>query len=216
MYNQDDFIAATELSYRAIDREINSKKRSPTRLKAIQDQVLTNLRESFGPNASAEDAKLQRVEGLYHRKKFPIVVTQNEEPVLCIGTTFTLGGYESNIINYFQSLLGESVNLQMSEKNYASILVIPTQIKRTNRGNVTYDDIKPSHFRKFFELMGAQRQAFTPMALGCQIVAIDYDRKTLEAVNPVDIFQGEDLVHFQDFLSMEQFFDKIENFCRNL
>jgi hypothetical protein len=216
MYNQDEFIAAAELSYRAIDREINSKKRSPIRLKAIQDQILANLRDSFGPNASAEDAHLQPVDGLYHRKNFPIVVKRNDEPVLCIGTTFTLGGYESNIINYFQSILGESVNLQMSGKNYASIQIIPTQIKRTNNGNVTYDDIKPSNFRKFYELLGSEHQAFTPMALGCQIVAIDYDQKTLEAVNPANIFEGEDLVHFQDFLSMEQFFDKIENFCRNL
>lgn len=215
MYNQEAFIEAVEQAYRSIDQAQGSTRRSPARIRGVQSQVLESIRGSFAEGATAQPAGLQEVVGFYHRKNFPIVVRQNNVPALCIGTTLTLGGYESNIINYFQSILGESVNLQQTPARYASIQIIPTRIRRRNN-NQLFESLNADHFTMFYNLMRAMNPPYTPLALGCAIVEIDYASRTVQPANLTNIFSEEQLVQYRDFLSMDQFFDKIEQFCQNL
>ena len=150
MYTPEEFNHHVQLAYNYIE---NGHRKSPNRLYLLQQHIAAVSRILL-PDLNVQAPDLQTIDGYFHQKQFPIVIRQDSNPICCIGTTFTLGSYASNIYNYFQEITGEAVNMQLDNVHYCSIWVIPTRIrKKRKNGTIFFQTVTQNHFQKFFRLM---------------------------------------------------------------
>lgn len=227
IYSEQDFLNAIALSF------LNYKAhgaRSTRKLEPLHEYVADVLRKIWGRDYSISSLepnnKEKVVEGKYYFKKIDVTVTHNNNPVFCLGIKFITSNYKQNANNYFESMMGETANIQTIPKlKYAHLIIV----RKNTPYYKKYDVVNPSKIErlshldliKYLKLMFDSPYPHQPYGL-C-IFPIDINEKTNEAtlVKYESLFDDEDSSEynkkvysalFYDYFSPETFFSRIEKY----
>ncbi len=226
LYVESDFLKAISRSY------INYKTygaRSTRKLEPIHKYITDVLKLIWGSDYSISSLELNNkemvVDGKYYPKRIDITVTKNENPIFCLGIKFITGNYKQNSNNYFESMMGETANIQaLPNIKYAHLIILrrytPYYTKNEPLNPSKIEKITQYDLIKYLKLMYDKPYPHQPYLL-C-IYPIDIDDKTNEVVfvNYELLFENnenmeekaEKLDLFHDCFSPENFFMRISKF----
>lgn len=210
VYDHAKFIGVVEQSF---DNYLTYGKRSSKKMLPIHNYLANSLFTVFG-NAyevfCMERNKEYKVTGKYYDKNVDIAVVRNNTPVMCVGVKFITSNYKQNANNYFESILGETANIQTVENvPYAHMLIF--------RRNTPYYDISGSvkrietlsddDMRKYIRLMFDFNYLHRPFGLGISIV--DIENKAVQESDYYSIFSAQVADVLTNTLSNKKLFQDI-------
>lgn len=212
MYDQDTFVEHIQDS---VDYIAAGNEKKPDRLASIQEYITEQLVELAGGEES--DLLLQSggvdIPGAYLSKEVPIAMYKEGQIVLCVSTSLANSGFVKNASNKFHDMVGVTANIQSSEIKYVKVIVLPTVIPDKDRnGNITArHDLTAAHVRPYLNLMQDDEGFHQPFAIGICLISIDPDGR-VTAVDPFEFFEEPFAQQFQENLSMDALFDKLQEF----
>jgi len=217
LFEKTDLISAIELSFQNY-RE--SGARSPKKLIPIHGYFASILSKIFGNNYEisymGENSKELTVSGKYYPKDIDITVTKNDIPVFCLGIKFITSNYKQNSNNYFETMMGETANIQTSGIPYAQLIIFrartPYYEKNENRKAKKIETIKDKDMQKYLNLRFDNPQAHRPNYLGIQFVNIDEKNGKVELTDASSVLSSNIAKLLYDNLSLEKFFEEIKSF----
>ena len=122
-----EFLNKLELSFREF---LNSGSRSNKKLKIIHGFLKKKLKEKLGKNyeinsLDEKNGKEEKILGKYYPKTVDISIKKIEEKkvVGAISLKFVMQNYLQNSNNYFENLLGETVNIRTKFITYFHIFI---------------------------------------------------------------------------------------------
>ena len=123
------FLTAIQESFNSF---IESKtSRSPAKLKPLHGRIAKDLVTKLGEgykiwSQGYGEGKEKKMAGRYMNKMVDIVIqnTETEEDVAGVAIKFVMQNYSQNSNNYFESMLGETVNLRSAGFRYFQVFVI--------------------------------------------------------------------------------------------
>lgn len=151
-------------------------KRSSRKVSPIHNYLADVLNQIFGDSYEVfcmDRNREFKVTGKYYNKNVDITVTKNGSPVFCLGVKFITSNYKQNANNYFESMLGETANVQaVHNVPYAHLIIFR---KKTpyfdSNGNIKKMEIlSDSDMRKYIKLMFDLNHLHKPFGLGITIV----------------------------------------------
>lgn len=74
------------------------------------------------------EGKEHKISGRYVDKTVDITISENNTPVAGIAVKYVMSNYSQNSNNYFENMLGETVNIRCAKIPYFQIFVIPDKI----------------------------------------------------------------------------------------
>jgi hypothetical protein len=184
-YKEQELMNALEASFKA-DKEYGA--RSNAKLKKLHKYFANVLLDIWGNDFEVfylgdkklgDKTKEKKVEGKYYPKSIDITVTKNGEPVFCLGIKFVTSNYKQNANNYFESMMGETANIQANKLPYAHLIILrqPTPYyPKNSKVPSKWETINDHDIKKYSELIFENPQAHRPDYLGIQL--IDIDEKT--------------------------------------
>lgn len=94
------------------------------------------------------------IEGKYASKKVDITVYKNDVPIAGYAVKFVMRNFSQNVVNYFDNMLGETVNIRSKNIPYFQILILFDKIPYFKSGGVIdhwedYTNIKKDKFNKY-------------------------------------------------------------------
>jgi len=127
---ENNFLNALTNSFHAF---IDTGSRSNKKLRILHSSISNDLINLLGPDYSVKslnigDGKEGKIEGRYINKNVDIVILQNEIVLAGIGVKFVMQNYSQNSNNYFENMLGETVNIRSNNIPYFQIFVIPEKM----------------------------------------------------------------------------------------
>lgn len=217
LFEKIDLIAAIELSFQHY-RE--SGARSPKKLIPIHGYFASILSKIFGNKYEifymGKDSKELTVQGKYYPKDIDITVTRNNIPIFCLGIKFITSNYKQNANNYFETMMGETANIQTCGIPYAQLIIFraktPYYEKNENRKARKIEIIKDKDMQKYLNLQFDNPQAHRPNYLGIQFVDIDEKIGKVELTDASSILSHNIVKLLYDNLSLDKFFKEIESF----
>ncbi len=217
-YREDDFLKAIEASFKAYKK---TGARSTEKLKPIHKFVAETLSDIFGGGYSlhymCNDNKEKKVEGKYYPKDIDVTVTKNDKPVFCLGIKFVTSNYKQNANNYFESMMGETANIQsLGNLPYAQLIILrhltPYYLKNDSVLPSKIETIKDKDVSKYMRLMYDQPQAHRPNNLGILLVDIDEPSGSVSATDLGKSFSEEIVKCLSGKFSLTKFFDEISEY----
>ncbi len=216
-YSEEKFIAAIAKSFETYKLK---GARSPEKIKPLHSYVAQVLSaiwgEMFETNFMGENSKEKRLDGKYYPKNIDITVSRNQKPVFCVGVKFVTSNYKQNANNYFESMMGETANIQTTVIPYAHLIIFryetPYYKKNETQKPKKLERVNEKDLTKYLKLAMDAKQAHRPEALG--IMLVDIDEKTRQ-VNPTQMrqkFSKEFVEAFERYLSVPAFVDAIEKY----
>lgn len=209
MYKEDDFIKAISDSFNKY-KEFGA--RSTEKLKPIHKFLAETLQNIFGADYElhymGNNSKESSVEGKYYPKNIDMTVTKDNKPVFCVGLKFVTSNYKQNANNYFESMMGETANIQANKGlPYAHVIVLrhetPYYKKDNSVGKI--EIINEKDLSKYLKLAFDIQQAHKPFAIGILLIAIDEQTSEVKVVKPERILTKEFAELFENKLSMHNF-----------
>jgi hypothetical protein len=125
-YSEQEFLKAIGQSY-ANYKAYGS--RSTRKLEPLHKYVTETLRRIWGADYTIGSMEPNNkeiiVEGKYYPKRIDVTVTQNADPIFCLGIKFITGNYKQNSNNYFENMMGETANIQaVPQLKYAHLIIL--------------------------------------------------------------------------------------------
>lgn len=114
----------------SFDKFIESgSSRSNSKLKPLHGYFAKRISDSLGPEYSVKslgfgDGKEYVIDGKFNKKKVDITVINKERVVAGIGVKFIMQNYHQNSNNYFESMIGETVNAKMAGYLYYQVVIM--------------------------------------------------------------------------------------------
>lgn len=90
--------------------------------------------EVFALGAQGSFNREEYIEGLYKNKQVDITITENGNTVAGIAVKFIMRNYAQNSINYFETMLGETVNIRSKGYHYFQIVIAFDKIPYFEKG----------------------------------------------------------------------------------
>ena len=162
--------------------------RSTAKLIPIHGWFHRSIEESFGEDvldvqSLHQGGREAKVEGHYYEKKVDIAVfsaegprRDGEEPLLIISLKFAISSLKKNVNNYFEHLMGETMNLRRAGIAVAAFSVLPVSCPKLNAaGDPTGnpDVLVDGDLRKYSALFEDEGNDLgRPDALGIQLVQL--------------------------------------------
>lgn len=250
MYNENKFLQALSQSFK---NYLEYGARSTEKLKPIHLFLAQTLQDIFGEGyeihydsdainpkivytrnykgkkkgePKGEPFKELKVTGKYYDKNVDVAITKDGNPVFCLGIKFVTSNYEQNSNNYFEAMLGETLNLQGNSILYAHLTIFRKHTpyyKKSNKGEtkklkkietVAFDKLK-----KYVEL--DKDEKLRPFATAVFFIDIcdendkpikndfDVEKSKINKIELIDI--DKKLEH----LSIEKLFEKIKGLVTN-
>ncbi len=107
-------------------QEIQREKLKP--LHRFVADLMTNVwGGEFGVSFMGEKSREMSVNGKYYPKDIDVTITHSGEPIFCIGIKFITSNYKQNANNYFESMMGETANIQAATIPYAHLIILRYQ-----------------------------------------------------------------------------------------
>ena len=172
MFNEKSFCVAVEESFSMYKKH---GARSPAKLKPIHRYFADVLKsiwgEGFEVHYLGADTKELTIAGKYYPKDIDITITQNEIPVFCLGIKFVTSNYKQNANNYFESMMGETANIQaLGSLPYAQLVVFrhktPYYKKNDAENPAKIEVIKDKDIHKYLNLVFDNPQVHRPNFVG--------------------------------------------------
>ena len=110
--------------------------------------------DGFNLTGDTSEVKEQKVEGKYYDKNVDISVSKNGIVLGSIGVKFICGNYSQNANNYFENMLGETVNLRSNNQPYSQLIILPEFVPYYNQKSVCtkLEYIQAHHIEKYAKL----------------------------------------------------------------
>jgi len=153
------------------------------------------------------------VSGQYYDKMVDIVVTFEEKPIFCLGIKFVMSNYEQNANNYFESMIGETANIQRKEIPYAHIIILRRECPYYSEdGTLKKNEIiKEEHLLKYSKLVNDICLPHKPHSIGIYMVNIDENIKEVNTFD-ISILNSTFQSIMQNALSVENVFQQMSNY----
>jgi hypothetical protein len=237
MYNEQDFIQAIVESFQKY-KEFGP--RSPEKLKPLHKYFADALQAIFGATyelhfnsgktqfksvtyttEKRQEMKIKQVpigeltvEGQYYPKDIDMAVTYQDKPVFCLGLKFITSNFSQNANNYFESMMGETANIQRKSVPYAQIVIFRKHIPYYKKdGSVKrWESVTDKDLNKYLKLMYDTHFPHQPKAIGLMFVDIDEVTGLVEKMDLVASF-GKNLTELlENKLSVRNLFAEIEDY----
>jgi hypothetical protein len=218
MFDEKSFITAVEESFRKYKER---GARSTEKLKPIHRYFASVLKAIWGNGFETHylgtDTKELTVTGKYYSKDIDIAITRREKPVFCLGIKFVTSNYKQNANNYFESMMGETANIQaLGGLPYAQLIVLrhetPYYEKNETEIPKKIEIINDKGIQKYLNLVFDSPQAHRPNFIGIQV--IDLDEKTGKvSLTPVEKSFSENVAKLlKEKLALSHFFNEIKQY----
>ncbi len=220
MYNEQDFIQAISVSFQKYQK---FGARSTQKLKPIHKFLAETLQSIFGAEYElhylGDGSKEKTVEGKYYPKDIDMTITKDNKPLFCVGLKFVTSNYKQNANNYFESMMGETANIQANKGlPYAHIIILrhetPYYKKDGSIGKI--EVINEKDLSKYLKLAFDTHQAHKPYAIGILLIAIDEATATVKVVHPASFLSKEFAELFENKMSIRTLFAEIEDYKKYL
>lgn len=201
--------------------------RSPEKLKPIHEFIAVSLKNIWGNHIyeyfynSCENKEL-KVSWKYYNKDIDITVTKHGEPIFCVWVKFITSNYKQNANNYFESMMGETANIQANNNlPYAQIIIFRDETpyyKKSQSYNETreiwkIEKISEKDLQKYLNLEFDLNQAHKPFAIGIIMIHIDDEDKKVSLVDFAEVIENPKMVTLlKNNLSFEQFFKRVGDY----
>ena len=163
------------------------------------------------------DDKEEQIEGQYYTKRVDIAVIDGNKPIAAIGLKFVTSNYKQNNVNYFENMLGETVNLRRKNYGYAQVIVIRKEMPyKLKSGKTTkIERISEKNLRKYVQLVKDKDYPHRPDLMSIAIVDFPADQLPRLAEGDSDLgLSAETIRMLQNELSLANFFIKFPHLCQ--
>lgn len=219
-------INSIKVSY---DAYVEHGARSNKKILPIHETVADILKSIWGDDYEYKYATLNKdnkeinVPGKYYDKMIDITILKNGDPILCFGVKFVTSNYKQNSNNYFESMLGETANIQATGNKlpYFHMIVLPHKLPYFSKGSgkirektiEKIEEVNEHDIRKYIRLAFDVPYPHQPKALGILVVDLDIDSlKINDAYNTSGIFSDNFNKSFINKLSMDNLFEEIKKY----
>ncbi|WP_159469122.1 hypothetical protein [Dyadobacter sp. 3J3] len=217
MYHENDFLESISSSFLKY-KEYGA--RSTQKLYPIHKYITDILKKIWDDKYEyfflGEGSKEAKIDGKYYPKDVDIAVFKDGKTIFCLGIKFITSNYKQNANNYFESMMGETANIQANKIPYAHIIVMryETPYYKKNDSSISskIEIISRKDIQKYLNLIYDTPQAHRPSDLCIFLVDIDEKTNIVKKTNINNAF-GEDFANLiEQKLSPENFFKEIENY----
>jgi len=221
MYDENDFLKALSQSFK---NYLEYGARSTEKLKPIHLFLANTLQSIFGEGYQThylgENSKELTVEGKYYPKDIDITVTSNEKPIFCLGFKFVTSNYKQNANNFFESMMGETANIQRQNIPYAQIIVLRYETpyykksleKQKDKTPLKIEVINQKNLSKYVNLVFDTQQAHRPFAIGILLVEINETTCEVKKIKPNSVLDSNFAEILENELSIIKLFSKVQSF----
>jgi hypothetical protein len=200
--------------------------RNTEKLKPIHLFLANTLQSIFGQDYEThylgENSKELTVEGKYYPKDIDITVTHNEKPIFCLGFKFVTSNYKQNANNYFESMMGETANIQRQNIPYAQVIVMRYETPYYKKGLDEQKDKTPSKIEvinqkdlsKYVNLVFDNQQAHRPFAIGILLVEINETTCEVKKIKPNSFLDSNFAEVLETKVSVSNLFQEVTTFAK--
>ena len=176
----------------------------------IQD-ILGNEYELFSLS-DYDDSKEIVIDGRYYKKKVDVSVYHDRTLVGIVSCKFVNTSYINNSNNYFESLIGEVVNLNPNNIVFGNFFCLKVPRPQLNKnGSISKaDQIRDNDIKKYSKLIKNHRRKHAPDCQAVVVVKLNEDETQIEKICDANDFIGLlEPKQTKKLLEMdlEQFFD---------
>lgn len=196
MYNESNFIEAILDSYQNYVNGGEDSTRSTEKTKPIHHFLANVLKDIFGSDCDihynsenyainpkivyqknyrtkkkgelkGEAFKELNVSGKYYNKNIDIAITNSEKKVVfCLGVKFVTSNYDQNSNNYFEGMIGETINIQSKDIPYAHLIIFRsyTPYYKKYKKYERTEEIDFNKLKKYVELDKDDNNKIKPFA----------------------------------------------------
>ena len=199
--------------------------RSSKKILPIHQWVGELLQDVFGDEyvvwyASGDKSNKEYVvSGAFNKKRVDITVVKksSNEPIFCVGVKFITRNYKQNSNNYFETMIGETANIQRLGLPYAHLIVMRDNTPYYKRnGSVTkVERITMNDISKYFELISGKPESIIPYSIAVPFFHIDEENGNCAMVEPNDMHCLNNnsakfgVIDYEQNLSIKNFIHKI-------
>jgi hypothetical protein len=221
MFEERKFIAAVEESFRMY-KEHGS--RSNAKLKPIHRYFADVLKSIWGNGfnvhymgTTPKGAKEFTVAGKYYPKDIDITITHRNKPIFCLGIKFVTSNFKQNANNYFESMMGETANIQaLGDLPYAHLIILrhetPYYEKNETENPKKIEIINDKDIQKYLNLIFDSRQAHRPEYIGIQVVNLDETTNKVSLTHVEKSFSPNVAKLLKEKLALSNFFKEITQY----
>jgi len=175
MYNHQEFIESVKRSFENYNQY---GKRSSRKVAPIHNYLANALSLVYGEGYEifcSERNNEFKATGKYYNKNIDITVVKDNKPVFCLGVKFITSNFKQNANNYFESMLGETANIQSNNIPYAHIIVFRKETPYYDKdGKVKkIEIIDDKDMTKYIKLMFDFQQHHRPFGIGITFIDIN-------------------------------------------
>lgn len=155
-----------------------------------------------------------KIKGKYYSKNVDITVFDaDKKHILCIGIKFVTSNYKQNGNNYFENMLGESVNIQKERVPYFQFIVLRTPIPYYDENKVLkrWDNVSLADLEKYFELAADANAVHRPYSTAIILVSIDNDTAETTEIVLSSLLSEDKIDAYNKKLSIVHFMEEIKN-----
>lgn len=215
-YNQQEILNALGKSFSMYKKY---GARSTAKLLPIHSYVADVMRSIWGDSYKIHcmggGNKELTVIGKYYPKNIDIAITdQHNNPVFCVGLKFVTSNYKQNGNNYFESMMGETANIQAHNNlPYAHLIFLrhETPYYKKNESGISSktEIIYKRNLDKYINLMFDNVQAHRPHVLGLMLIDVDEQQESVVTTNIDQYFDSSLVEILNTKLSLSNFFNEI-------
>lgn len=222
MYSETDFLGAISQSFK---NYMLYGARSTEKLKPIHQFLGKPLHNIFGEEYQThylgENSKELTIEGKYYPKDVDITVTHDKKPIFCLGLKFVTSNYKQNANNYFESMMGETANIQRQNIPYAQVIVLRYETpyykkvldKQKDKTPSKIEVINQKDLSKYVNLVFDTPQAHRPFAIGILLIGINEKTHEVKKIEPRDILDRDFAKVLETKVSVSNLFQEVMSFA---
>lgn len=134
---------------------------STSKLKPLHGTIAEDIQNKLGKDYIVKSQgfgkdKEEKISGEYYGKNVDIAIinAHTNKPVAGIAVKFVMQNYCQNSNNYFENMLGETVNIRCTDCLYFQILILPDYIPHYKKGGKikSWEKVTEYHLDKYFKL----------------------------------------------------------------
>lgn len=223
MYNENEFLKALSQSFK---NYLDYGARSSEKLKPIHLFLANTLQSIFGKDYEThylgENSKELTIEGKYYPKDIDVTVTHKENPIFCLGLKFVTSNYKQNANNYFESMMGETANIQRQNIPYAQVIVLRYETPYYKKGLDEQKDKTPAKIEvinqndlsKYVNLVFDIHQPHRPFAIGILLVEINETTCEVKKIKPDSVLDSNFAEVLENKVSVSNLFQEVTTFAK--
>jgi hypothetical protein len=166
--NNEQFLDVLTKSFRIyLQTDARSNKKLKVLHPAIANAILKQLNKLSSDNYSvasldSNGGKEAKIDGRYHGKKVDIVILNNGNPVAGVAIKFVMRNYSQNSNNYFETMLGETVNIRTNKIPYFQIVIFFEETPYFNKEKkiIKWQKITENNIHKYITLSKDEPKAY--------------------------------------------------------